>query len=403
MKKLSVIIALILITGVIDAQQTIKFSAQIRPRLELDNKSFQTNIPFNNYTYLRTRLGAMFISSTEMSGFIQIQDARIFGNETSTTADMKNVDLHQAYFKIDNFFKLPMDLKVGRMELLYSNERVIGNSNWGNTGRSFDGAVLSIKGDKFKADIFSVKENERLNAGDSLDQSMCGVFADLLVAQNYKIEPFIIWQRAVPSYLLNRFTIGTYIKGDISAFTHETEFIYQFGDITASSRKQNIAAYMFAFNASYTFDEPSKPLIGAGIDYISGDKNSADNDYNVFNTVFGTGHKFFGSMDYFTDMPAHTYGLGIMDLIAKVALTPIENLRATLVGHIFTANADYKLKNGSNSTNFGSEIDLQLNYKYNDNISLEGGASLFSPGDIFKEKKGSDTATWFYLMAVVNL
>jgi hypothetical protein len=402
MKKLSVIIAMILITGVIGAQQAIKFSAQIRPRLELDNKSFHSNTPFNNYTYLRTRLGAMFIPSAEISGFIQVQDARIFGTETSTTADMKNVDLHQAYFKIDNFFKLPMDLKVGRMELLYSNERVIGNSNWGNTGRSFDGAVLSIKGDKFKADIFSVKENEKLNTGDSLDQNMCGVFTDLLVAQNYKIQPFIIWQRAVPSYLLNRFTLGTYIKGDISAFTHETEFIYQFGDITASSRKQNISAYMFAFNASYTFDEPSKPLIGAGIDYISGDKNSADNDYNAFNTVFGTGHKFFGSMDYFTDMPAHTYGLGIMDLIAKVAITPIENLKATLAGHIFNANADYKLKDGSTTTNFGSEIDFTVSYKYNDNITFEGNASLFSPGDIFKEKKGSDNATWFYLMAVVN-
>ena len=79
MKKLSVIIAMILITGVIAAQQTVKFSAQIRPRLELDNKSFHSNTPFNNYTYLRTRLGATFISSTEMSGFIHVQDARIFG------------------------------------------------------------------------------------------------------------------------------------------------------------------------------------------------------------------------------------------------------------------------------------------------------------------------------------
>lgn len=403
MKKLSAIVAMILITGIIDAQQTIKFSAQIRPRLELDNRSFNSSTPFNNYTYLRTRLGVTFIPSTEMSGFIQIQDARIFGTETSTTADMKNVDLHQAYFKIDNFFKLPIDLRVGRMELLYSNERVIGNSNWGNTGRSFDGAVLSIKGEKFKADIFGVKENEKLNAGDTLDQNMYGIFTDLILLSNYKIQPFIIWQRAVPSNLLNRFTLGTYIKGDISAFTHETEFIYQFGDITASGRKQNITAFMFAFNAAYTFDEPSKPLIGAGIDYISGDKNSADNGYNVFNTVFGTGHKFFGSMDYFTDMPAHTYGLGIMDLIARVAITPIENLKATLTGHIFLANADYRLKNGSTTKNFGSEIDLQLNYKYNDNIALEGGASLFSPGEIFKEKKGSDTATWFYLMAVVNM
>ena len=92
---------------------------------------------------------------------------------------------------------------------------------------------------------------------------------------------------------------------------------------------------MFGFNASYIFDEPSKPLIGARIDYISGDKNSADNDYNVFNTVFGTGHKFLAVWIILLICSAHTYGLGIMDLIAKVAITPIENLKATLVGHIF--------------------------------------------------------------------
>ncbi|MBA4406267.1 hypothetical protein C0389_03235 [bacterium] len=403
MKKLSIIIAVILVTGVIAAQQTIKMSAQIRPRLELDNRSFNSSTPFNNYTYLRTRLGVSFISSAEMSGFVQLQDARIFGNETSTTADMKNVDLHQAYFKIDNFFKLPIDIKAGRMELQYSNERIIGISNWGNAGRSFDGAVLSIKGEKFKADIFGVKENEKLNTGDTLDQNMYGIFTDLILLSNYKIQPFIIWQRAVPSNLLNRFTLGTYIKVDISAFTHETEFIFQFGDITASGRKQNITAFMFAFNAAYTFDEPSKPSIGAGIDYISGDKNSLDNEYNAFNTVYGTGHKYFGSMDYFTDIPLHTYGLGIMDLIARGALTPIENFKVALAGHIFLANADYRLKNGSTTKNFGSEVDLTVSYKYNDNVTLEGNASLYSPGEIFKEKKGSDTATWFYLMAVVNM
>ena len=55
------------------------------------------------------------------------------------------------------------------------------------------------------------------------------------------------------------------------------------------------------------------------------------------------------------------------------------------------------MNNGSTTTNFGSEIDLTLSYKYNDNVMIEGNASLFSPGDIFKEKKGSDNATWFYL------
>ncbi len=108
-------------------------------------------------------------------------------------------------------------------------------------------------------------------------------------------------------------------------------------------------------------------------------------------------------MDYFTDLPTHTYGLGLMDLIGKLEVMPIENLKTTVMGHIFNANADYKLKSGSKTRNFGSEIDLLLNFTYNANITFEGGAALFLPGDIFQEKKGTGSSTWFYLMAVVNL
>jgi hypothetical protein len=160
---------------------------------------------------------------------------------------------------------------------------------------------------------------------------------------------------------------------------------------------------MFAFNAGYTFDAPSKPMIGAAIDYLSGDDNQLDYNYKTFNTLYATNHKFYGFMDYFTDLPTHTYGLGLMDLIGKLEVMPIENLKTTVMGHIFNANADYKLKSGSNTRNFGSEIDLLLNFTYNVNITFEGGATLFLPGDIFQEKKGTGSSTWFYLMAVVNL
>ena len=385
------------------AQQSVKFSAQIRPRLELDGRDFNSNTSFNNSTALRTRLGLSFFPTNDLTGFIQLQDSRFFGGETNTMADMKNIDLHQAYFKIENLFKLPIDIKAGRMEVSYGNERFMGAVNWSNIGRSFDGAALTVKADDFKVDFFYLKEFEKFNYGDTLDQNVIGIYSDLFFSRNYKIQPFIIWQKAIPSKLMNRFTPGIYVKGDIGAFTHETEFAYQFGDMTISNRQQNVSAYMFAINASYTFDSPIKPMIGAGIEFLSGDENLADNDYKTFNTLYGTNHKFYGYMDYFTDLPAHTYRLGLIDIIGKFGFTPLENLNALLTAHVFNSNVGYGLQNGSTSNNFGTEFDLLLNYKYNDSFSLEGGASLFLPGNIFKEKKGTDNSTWFYLMAVVNL
>jgi hypothetical protein len=385
------------------SQETFKLSAQIRPRFEFDKKGFNTNLKAKTFTSLRTRLGVTFIPLKDVSGFVQVQDSRNFGEVANTLSNFKNVDLHQAYFKIDNLFELPVDLKIGRMELSYGPERLIGAVNWSNVGRSFEGAVLTIKGEKFKADIFNLQEFERFNYGDSLDQQILGIYTDLMLVGSYKIQPFIIWQRGVPTDLLNRFTLGFYVKGNLDRITHETEFAYQLGEITASGIKQDVNAYMFAFNANYNFEGTAQVSIGAGVDYISGDENPTDKKYKSFNTLYATGHKYFGYMDYFINLPVDTYGLGVIDLIGKFSISPAEKLRASAHFHIFQANENYRLKTGSTSKEFGSELDLLLNFKYNDNVTFEGGFSFFTPGEIFKERRGKDTSTWIYLMAVVNL
>ncbi|MBM4170917.1 MAG: hypothetical protein FJ214_03495 [Ignavibacteria bacterium] len=405
MKKnfLLILTILTITTALSFAQETFKLSAQVRPRFEFDKKGFNNNFKAKTYTSLRTRLGVSFMPLKDVSGFIQVQDSRVFGEVANTLSNFKNVDLHQAYFKIENLFALPIDLKIGRMELAYGPERLIGAVNWSNVGRSFEGAVLTINGEKFKADIFDLQEFERFNYGDSLDQQILGIYTDLVLIKAYKIQPFIIWQRGVPTDLLNRFTLGFYVKGDLDQLTHETEFAYQLGEITSSGIKQDVNAYMFAFNANYNFESTAQPSLGVGIDYISGDETPTDKKYKSFNTLYATGHKYFGYMDYFINLPIDTYGLGVTDLIGRFSISPVEKLRASAHFHIFLANGNYKLKTGSTSKEFGSELDLLLNYKYNSNVTFEGGFSFFSPGEIFKERRGKDIATWVYLMAVVNL
>ena len=44
-----------------------------------------------------------------------------------------------------------------------------------------------------------------------------------------------------------------------------------------------------------------------------------DKKYNVFNTLYATNHKYYGFMDYFIDIPRHTYGLGLIDIHAKAS------------------------------------------------------------------------------------
>ena len=403
MKKFTLLVILsIAFLNTLFAQEWIKFSAQIRPRFEVDNKDFRSSTLPNTYTLLRTRLGLSFVPVKNLSGLIQLQDSRTFGEETNTTSNIKNLDLHQAFFKIENIFDLPVDIKIGRMEVSYGSERFIGAVNWNNIGRSFDGGIATLHFENFSVDAFAMKEFEKSNPGDSLDQSIYGVNIDIGKMKNYKIQPFLIWQRESPTDYLSRFTLGTYLKGDLENFVHEIDAAYQFGKILASNKKQTVSSFIFTYSASYSFDASTKPFVGAEVDYVSGDNNPFDDKYKSFASLYGTGHKFFGYMDYFVNFPNDTYGLGITDLVGKVGINPARQLKLNLNFHFFRANENYRLIDGSASKDFGTELDLTGNYKYNENVSFEGGASLFSPGKIFKERHGKDTATWFYLMSVIN-
>jgi len=139
-----------------------------------------------------------------------------------------------------------------------------------------------------------------------------------------------------------------------------------------------------------------------GIDYISGDDNPGDGTYGAFHTLYATNHKYYGFMDYFTNLPQHTWQLGLSDLHFGVGLKPIAQGGFTAVYHIFNSAQDYTLSDGSTSNSFGSEVDLTFKYHYNRQVLFVAGASYFTPGAIFKEKKGSDQSDWFYLMTIVN-
>jgi len=63
------------------------------------------------------------------------------------------------------------------------------------------------------------------------------------------------------------------------------------------------------------------PVLSAGVDYLSGDDGEDETKYKVFNTLYATNHKFYGFMDYFLNLPVHTYGKGLMDMHGKLNLT----------------------------------------------------------------------------------
>src|SRR5262245_61115347 len=84
------------------------------------------------------------------------------GRYSGSTSDDRNpnlesdfMDLHQAYIGVGNHKEFPVSAKIGRQELSYGDERLIGAFGWNNIGRVFDAAKLRWQNSWFGADFFT--------------------------------------------------------------------------------------------------------------------------------------------------------------------------------------------------------------------------------------------------------
>lgn len=378
------------------------FLGQVRHRFEINARDFNDDTDPVAFNLLRTRLGVHFFPVEHVEALLQVQDSRMFGEElnTLTDGDADQLDLHQSYVTIANLFNRPVDLQVGRFEAVYGAQRLIGAVDWHNVGRSFDGVLLRLHPRKVTIDLFNLKLVEKLEPGGEGDLNVMGAYGDFQLIENYTTQAFVIWQRAHPSSDLNRFTLGLYLTGTAASFRPEIDLAYQGGEREGI----DVSALLVALNLGYTVAGVSlQPALSAGIDYLSGDDDPADDTFKVFDTLYATNHKFYGFMDYFLDLPAHTLGLGLRDIHAKVALKPYKDVSLRLAYHNFSANEDFTLVSGATTTRFGDEVDVTLVFNYNQRVSFTGGASVFAPGDIFEETRGGDLGLWGYIMTVVNL
>jgi len=297
-----------------------------------------------------------------------------------------------------------VSLKAGRMEVNYGSQRLVGAVGWDNIGRSFDGVVVTVHGERLSLDIFEFNEAESLQVGDRTDRNIYGIHADLKHSDSYKNQVFLIWQRREPSDALSRYTAGFYSKGQVNRFFHETEFAYQGGNITPAVAELDVEAFMATLSVGYGFSgHKAKPVVSAGVDYLSGDDNPLDDTFKVFDTLYATNHKFYGYMDLFLNIPVNTLGLGLVDVHGEIVMSPVEKTKAKLAYHLFNAAEDFTLVDGSTSKEFGHELDVTLSHAYDKNVTFTGGASVFVAGDIFQQTRGDDTAVWLYAMATVNL
>jgi hypothetical protein len=174
-----------------------------------------------------------------------------------------------------------------------------------------------------------------------------------------------------------RFTTGFLINpvfGSENEWSGNGSYYYQGGH---DRDGVTLSAYMFSASLSY---KPSAISFTAGWDYTSGNNSFSNSTAdNRFDPLYGTPHKFWGSMDYFYAGSGSPIG-GLSDPYLKVKYTSANQRFSTeLANHYFYLADEQKDVNGSPVNKFlGTEFDSTTDYKLNTFTTVELGFSYMA-------------------------
>jgi hypothetical protein len=378
------------------ADSTFVWNVDVRVRGEADGRDFQFSTPMVSYTLLRTRLGADVRPAQGVRAFVQAEDSRWFGGAQATTG------LHQGYVMLGGVFTDSLSVKVGRMELAYGNERVIGKDDWGNVGRVFDGILVRYAEAEHAVDLFSANVVATVVPPQSVtpvtvvqepDQGflLSGLWYQFRGIAGTRLAGYVVHEWDRNDDALSRGTVGVYADGSSGDILYNGEAAYQGGQ----KEGVGIAAFMVTGSVGLAIRDVGGS-IHAGYQYLSGTA-SGETTHRTFEAQFHSPHDLYGAMDYFADPVHGTNGRGLQDIAVRISAQPAEAFSLSAALHHFLLALPW-----SGLSVLGEEADLHLRYSSWNVAAIEAGLSAFFPGDVMKAwYNGSDVALWGFLGARV--
>lgn len=375
--------------GSLSAQEaTVTFGGQVRPRME---RRTPMDGSWNSFTSMRVR--AQLAAQLEQNArvFIQLQDVRLFGEESNTLGDYRadNFDLHQGFVELGSVPGVGGTLRIGRQEMAFAEQRLIGAVGWAQQGRSFDGIRYATPAGKaLSIDFFGMMTRESASTAHDEDAALLGAFGTLQVGSG-SLDLFGILDTNNEEDPTDEVTLGANWRATAGPISLRLEGSVQTGERGG----QDVSAFMVGARVGGRISE--RATLTFWYDHLSGDDDPEDGETAVFNTLYATNHAFYGLADLFLNIPVHTGGLGLRDSAIKLSFTPEERTTVNIDFHDLRATEQRSLS----TTSFARELDLTVRYRLSGAVAVQGGYSYAAVDDGLKELgRFSDDVQWMYLM-----
>lgn len=367
-------------------ENVVTVDAQLRTRGEHNNGAItphKDGQQASNFINERARL-SMDFKRQNLELKASVQHTGVWGQDDIKQPNGR-ATMNEAWAKLtfaDNFFA-----KLGRQQLSYDDERILGALDWNVNGNWHDALKLGYQDFYNQVHlILAMNQEKENNHGDYYSGPM--PYKNMQTLWYHYQSDMLPLGVSVLAMNLGREvgteghgrtnylqTLGTDINFKPMDWRLHAAFYYQMGK-NLTTRK--VSAWMASVKAEYDID----PMLSvyAGYDYLSGNDGSVK--MKAFNALYGTHHKFYGAMDFFPG----TISSGLQDIQAGASSKPLDWLSVKLDYHYFLAAEQVSTLGKA----YGHEIDLQATAKIAKDVTLMGGFSTMFGTEVMDYMRGGN-------------
>jgi hypothetical protein len=383
------------------------------------------------YWLSRFRFNATITPSKAFSFQAQVQDARVAKKTVGPTgAPFKApVDLRMAFADIGSTTG-PITVRLGRQELVYGEQRLVGHVSWLNAARTFDAAKITLRHSAFQVDAFGASVVRTLDG--AFDRSgngnrFAGAYATVprplareaaavsatapagAGAGHYleSVEPYVFWRRDTNLRGetgnvgdLKQTTVGVRLVGRLPArFDYGIEIAVQRGSLGAD----DLSAWAGHWQLRESLPGPGAVRLVGEYNHASGDKDASDGIRGTFDQLYPTPHDKYGLADQIGWKNVHHVRAGL-------ELTPFRGLPVAANYHSWwlaeRGDAAYaaggaplaRVAGGATDRHVGQEIDLQVSRAVTPQIQLAAGYAHIFTGPFLKQATPGTSYSHPYVM-----
>jgi len=391
----------------------LRVRGEFRERLEgFDGAGFNGTRE-DLYWLSRFRFNAAVTPSKTLSFQMQVQDARVAKKTVGPTGAPFRApfDLRMAFADIGAATG-PVTVRLGRQELVYGEQRLVGHVSWLNAARTFDGAKITIRSRALQVEAFATSVVRILDG--EFDRSghgnrFAGVYATVpAVVPLGSLEPYVFWRRdtGLPTEVgapgdLAQTTVGARLAGRLPArLEYGVELALQRGSLGSDE----VEAWAGHWRLARSLPGRAGVRLTSEYNYASGDEDPADGVRGTFDVLYPTPHDKYGLADQVGWKNVHHVRGGV-EVVPVRGWPVMTNYHSWWLAEerdgIYTAGGAplARVIAGAASSHVGQEIDVQVSRALTPHLQLAAGYAHIFTGDFLKEATPGASYSHPYVMA----